>query len=435
MSENEKDNKDFEFIKEQVIEKKRKKFRKLLFPTITNLGFALLFGTIAAATFAILEPNFSKFLHKEEETVTPVCFPTECPNEDVNKSNSQQNGASDNKPTPEPVIVEQSIEADIKDYLGMNNDIRDVAYQANMSIVNISSTFAVEDWFGKSVDKEVDSTGLIIYNNTQNLLILVSLDKVDKAKSIRLILADNVMVDAVLQDYDHEINLAMIAVAIEDIPPVYMSNLQPATLGESYTAALGTPIIALGSPNGNPNSMELGYITGKGISAEITDNNLDLFNTSIADNENSDGFIFNLEGKVIGLITRTLKEGNNKYIDTVIGISELRPIIEVMGNKDPHIYFGIKADDMTTSAKQVYKLTNGIYVNEVLSDSPAFIAGIQKGDIILKINSHDVASTSDFNATIANYKPDDKLNILILRASGSKTEEVELKVSLADKSE
>lgn len=433
MSENEKDNKDFEFIKEQVIEKKRKKIRKLLFPMISNLGFAVLFGATAAVTFVILEPRLYKFIHEEEKTVTPVCFPTEYPQEDAEDPVSQEVIGKVNEPTPEPVIVEQSIDADIQDFLSMNADIKEIAFQVNKSVVNISSTFSIKDWFGKSVDKVVDTTGIIVYNNTIDLLILVSMDRVKDAKSIQMVLSDNVSVDAVLQDYVDDINLAVIAIAVEDIPTVFQDNLLPAKLGESYSISAGTPVIALGSPNGYPDSMDYGIVTSKGSSAQITDNSLDLFNTNIKDNENSDGVIVNMDGEVIGLITRTLKEGNNEYNNTVIGISDLKPIIAMMGNKEPHNYFGIEAENMTASVKEDYEISNGIYVGDVQSDSPAFTAGIQKGDIIVEVNEHPITNTKDFNIVITDNQPGDKLDVKILRVNEEKLDEISLKVTLADK--
>lgn len=434
MSENDKDNRDFEFIKEEVIEKKRKKIRKLLFPMITNLGFAVLFGATAAVTFVFLEPRISEYVHKDEEPISPVCFPSECPT--LAPDDTDMNETVDNPPItaqPTPVIVEQSIAADVDDYMNMNNDIRRVAYDVNRSIVNISSTFTVEDWFGKSQEKVVKTTGVIVYNNTKDLLILVSLDRVKGADSIRIDFSDTVKVNAVLLDFESEINLAVIAVAVKDIPEYYQSSLEPAVLGESYTVSVGSPILALGSPNGYSNSMEIGIVNSKGSTANITDNSLDLFNTSISDNENSDGIICNLKGEVIGLITRSLKEGNNKDINTVIGISSLKPIIEVMGNKAPHIYFGVKAADLTDEAKKEYDINNGIYVNDVVSDSPAFDAGIQKGDILLEIDQIQIMSISNFNNIISDYQPGDKLDIKILRQDGSKEQKSNINVTLGDK--
>jgi serine protease Do len=432
MSENDKDNKEYEFIKEQVIEKKRKKIKRFLFPTITNVGFAILFGATAALTFVILEPKLSKYLQHEEEPITPVCFPTEYPQEpDVEDTNTPVVTPDTAEPTP--VIVEQSIAADIDDYLSMNDDIRKAAHEFSGSIVEISSSFSVEDWFGKSVDKETSTTGVIVYNNTKELLIMVSLDRVKDADSIKIVLSDDTMVEAILQDYVSEINLAVIAVAIKDIPEYYMSTLKPATLGESYTVSVGSPILALGNPNGYSNSMEIGIVTSKGSIASITDDNLELFNTSITDNENSDGIIVNMKGKVIGLITRTLKEENNEEINTVIGISSLKSILEVMGNKGPHLYFGVKMQDMTDTAKTEYDIGNGIYVNDVLSDSPAFDAGIQKGDIILEIDQLPILDSGNFNNVISEYQPGDKLDVKIMRINGSKTSEINLYVTLQDK--
>lgn len=429
MSESEKDNNKFEFIKEQVIEKRHKKVRKLLFPTITTVGFAVLFGVTAAVTYSVAQPFFHKVLHKEDRTATPVCFPTECP-QDVSGGNKAKVTAT---PTKEPVIVEKQIEASTADYLSMNEDIRKIADNVNKSIVNITSTFEVEDWFGKTVDRTVSTTGVIVFNNSKDFLVLVSLDRIKDAKKIEVVFADGVSVEADLQDYESEMNLALIAVPIDDIPSDYKNILQTATLGESFTISVGSPVIALGSPNGHAGSMEFGTITSKGSSVSITDDRLDLFNTDIEDNNSSDGIIVNLKGEVIGVITRTLKENINSVLNTVIGINQLKPIITAMGNKEPRVYFGVKTDDMTSDTKSEYDITNGIYVNDVQVKSPAFKAGMQSGDIILEVNEVSVTSSSDFYNLISNYQPDDKIKVKILRKNGSKQKNINLKVVLAKK--
>ncbi len=442
MSENDKDNNNFEFIKEQVIEKKRRKIRRRLLPPLKTVGLAVLFGLTAAATFAIAEPELSKCFNKKEDTKTPVSFPTECPqNADKDVDKEEINTPIDEEPevivtkapNPTPVIVEQSIDADMDDYISMSEQIKKVANEVNRSILNITSTFTVKDIFGKNVTKKVDLTGAIIHNNSKELLVLVSLDRVKDADNIKVIFSDSLSTDAILQDYERDINLAILAVPIEGIPEIYMNNLQVATLGESYTVTNGNSIIALGSPNGHAGSMEVGIITSFGSHAIITDNRLDLFNTNIEDNKNSDGIIINLKGEIIGLITRTLKEGNNENISTAIGISKLKPILTAMGNKEPQTYFGVEADDMTDNAKKEYNIENGIYISNVQADSPAFEAGIQNGDIILEVGNQAIISTSDFYDTITDYKPDSKVDVKIYRYAGAKGEEIDLEVVLAEK--
>lgn len=467
MSKNDQDNKindqdkKFEFIKEQVIVKKHKKIKRYLLPLLFNISMAIMFGLIAAVTFCIAEPRLYAILHKEKDDRLPITFPTNYPddadNEDdiddeddntnlgndhmgenngVNVSNnSEDKDIDDIEPytPPEQVIVEQKIRADMEDYTSMYDEIRRVANSANQSIVRVSSTINRKDWFGNPVNKKVETTGIIIANNGKELLILVSLDRIKGASSIHVVISDTHYLEAKMQDYENDINLAVIAIDLEDIPSVYMNNLKVASLGESYTLALGSPILALGNPNGYPISMEVGVITSKGSSAIITDNKLDLFNTNIMDNEYSDGVIVNMKGEVIGIITRAFKEGVNNDINTNIGISKLKNIIERMVNGKPRIYFGIIAQELTDDAKAQHDLALGIYVNEVEANSPAYKAGIKIGDIITKVNDNIVSSLNSFYNMVSNCEPGDEITVNVKRTSQSTDKELDIKVILEEK--
>ena len=446
MSENDKDNKDFEFISEQVIEKKRKKYKKWIVPLILTAFMAILFGVIAALTFCIAEPEFYLLLHKQEENKTPVSFPTEYPNDPNNNVNTDNTGekteggnnstsgqAEETEQIPETVIIENTIDADLKDYISMYDDINTLVFETNKSLVNVSSIIDDRDWFGSPIEKKIESTGIVIYNDNENLLILVSLDRVKDANSIQVVFSDKNTINAVIQDYEKDINLAVIAVSLEDIPETVMKSIAIATLGESYSITVGSPIIALGNPNGHLKSMETGIITSKGSYASITDNKLDLFNTDIKDNKYSDGVIINLKGEVIGLITRTLKEDINQDISTIIGISKIRPIIERMGNKEPRIYFGVKTIDMTDAAKIEHEVQNGIFVDEVQSDSPAFSSGIKNGDIIMQVNDQTVINSNNFYNIISSYQSGDEILVKIKRTSTTQEKEMSLNIVLVDK--
>lgn len=450
MSENEKDNKDFEFIKEQVIEKKRKKFKKRFLPFLMTLILAIMFGLIAALTFVIAEPRLYDLLHKEGETKTPISFPTATPTPTLppapptkipdnvgqeGDSTDPQNGDGTQEVSADPTPAVQKIDADIEDFSNMYDEIRKVTYDVSRSIVDISSTFTVIDWFNKEVEKTVDTTGVIVADNSAEFLILVSLDRVQGANSIRIKFSDTTYVDANVQDYESELNLALVAVKKDNISRIYLDALQVAKLGESYTLSIGSPVIALGSPNGHPDSMEIGLITSKGSWASISDNKLDLFNTDIDSNANSDGIIVNLKGEIVGLITRTLKEDINENLSTAIGISKIQSYIELMGNQKPRIYFGIKAEDMTEPAKQEHSITNGVYVSEVQTDSPAFEAGLKNGDIILSVNDNAILNTNNFYNYISVYKPGDELSVKVKRKSGTSEKEVDLTVVLVEKAQ
>jgi S1-C subfamily serine protease len=179
--------------------------------------------------------------------------------------------------------------------------------------------------------------------------------------------------------------------------------------------------------------MDIGVITSKGSWASIADNKLDLFNTSVENNINSDGIIVNMRGEVIGLITRTLKDGINEDLSTAIGISKAKPLIERIASQKPRIYFGVEAEDMTEAAKLEHLITNGIYVNEVRADSPAFAAGMKNGDIIIQVNDKSIMNTNNFNNTISDYSPEDEVVVKIKRTSGTAEKDMEMTIVLAEK--
>jgi S1-C subfamily serine protease len=441
----ENDKKDFEFIKEQVIEKKRKKIKKRLMPVVMTVCLAILFGLIAAVTFVLAEPRLDKFLHKDEETKTPAEFPTVYPTDQtpattvtpVPKDNTEKDIEVDGdniSKVPDTVVIDQRIEADLSDFVSIYGELRKVAYNVNKSLIKVIGTTETEDvWFGTHVELTEETTGLLIHNDNVDLLALVSLDRIRKADRIRVEFSKGFSVDATIRDYETELNLAVISIPIKEIPAGYLENIEIAKLGESFTLVPGSPVLALGSPNGHVGSMEFGIISSGNTVAYITDNQLDLFNTDIDVNEKGDGIIVNTQGEVIGLITRTLKDGVSDSLNICIGISRIKPLLTDMVNNKPRIYFGVKTENMTETTRAEHDIANGIFVNETIEDSPAFEAGIQAGDIILEVEGETILDTSDFYSTLTYRKAGDKISVRLKRTAGSTEKEMTVNVKLEEK--
>ena len=111
MSEVDKDNKEFEFIKEQILPKRRKKFRKWLVPFIMTIIMAIVFGLVAALTFCISEPTIYRLLHKDEPN--PFVIPTPSPNDN-------DSGEEDPDYTEEP-LKEEDDEPSPSDSVGASD--------------------------------------------------------------------------------------------------------------------------------------------------------------------------------------------------------------------------------------------------------------------------------------------------------------------------
>lgn len=444
-----KDDKEFSFIQEQIASKKRNKIKRMLYSVLWTAILACVFGIIAGITFCISEPTISKFLGREPDKKT-VEFPTVSPEDENgnlsasisptpevdsegNSKDDEISKQSEEETEPETVVIQQKVRADLKDLTNMYTELRTISNKVKASIITVTNTSSGVDVFGNEYEVSKSTSGLIVANNGAELLILVSLDKVWNANKIEISISDTEQIKAELQSYDSDLNLAVIAVNLEDIPSNRIDFIQPASLGESYSLAVGTPIIALGSPNGYVNSMELGIISSSGFTKYITDDKIDLFNTDISYNENGDGVIIGLNGDVIGIITRTLKDELNPDVNTVIGISRIKKIIESMVNNTDRIYLGIKGADMTEEALQKVGLTSGICITEVEADSPALTAELQSGDIIFAINGTPIKTVNSLNNILSIYNPKETVKVSILRSTKKTTKKIDVNVTLAKK--
>ncbi len=445
---NNKDEKEYFFIQEHIASKKKCKIKRMFHSVAWTIMLACIFGVVAGVVFCISVPAFNKILGKYQDKKT-VEFPTNTPddsqptptgglkeednaNTDTVGTEGEKNGQTTEE--PDTVVIEKFIEADLQDLSNIYLELRNIAGEVGNSIVNVTSiSSGVDALFNSEIEAANETTGLVIANNGADLLILVSYDKIQEAKDIKINFTESLQVKAKLQDYDSALNLAVIAVSLEDIPDTVLDNIKPVTLGESYALIVGAPVLALGSPNGYVDSMELGIITSKGLSKYITDNVIELFTTDINYNENGEGVIVNLQGEVIGIITQKLKDDYNKEVNTVIGISKIKAIIQSLVNHTDRSYFGIKGADMTEAALAQTGIANGIFVTEVETDSPALEAGLQSGDMILAVNDTPVISVNTFYSLISACKPKDTVKVTIWRDSKNSSTDKNIEVTLGRK--
>lgn len=453
---NNKDTKGFSFIQEQIASKKRGRVKRMLFSFAWTVVLACVFGAVAALAFCISEPTISKMIGKNEDKKT-VEFPTTTPEDiDENSESLVNNGVGsptegntqvgnvgkDNQldkddevevTDPEPIIIEKRVNGDIKDLTNMYSNLKDISNQLNKSLLTVIGITSELDWLENEYDLPTTTTGLVVANNGADLLVLVSYDRIKESKNLKVALSDMTQVSGRLQSYDLDVNLAIVAVKLDQISSAQLDYIEIAPLGESFATTDGMPVLALGAPNGYVGSFGFGVISSKLSSRYITDNKIDIFHTDIDSNENSEGIIVDLNGKVIGIITQTLKDSDNPGVTTVIGISKIKKIIQSLSNDTERIYFGIKGNDIPESELKQFDITNGIYVKEVQTSSPALEGGIQIGDIIMSINDTNVMSVQAFNNMISLNESKTSIKVKVLRTSKTTNNEMEFNVVLGKK--
>lgn len=209
------------------------------------------------------------------------------------------------------------------------------------------------------------------------------------------------------------------------------TNLSVLKLADSEKVEVGEWVVALGNPFGLSHSLTAGIVSAKGRSSVGIANYENFIQTDAAINPgNSGGPLINLDGDVIGMNTaiysrsggymgigfaipaNMIKKISTELIDTGtvsrgflgIGIQEL--------NKEMAQHFGFNSSGSNTY--------DGVLVSSVSAGSPAAIAGILTGDIILKVGKTSVVNLPKFRSLIANLGPDKKESLLVFRNGAEK---------------
>ena len=96
-------------------------------------------------------------------------------------------------------------------------------------------------------------------------------------------------------------------------------------------------------------------------------------------------FLMNMSGEIVGVVTDDFKNENTQNATAAAGISDYKGIIERMSNGLSTAYLGIRGQEITEEM-EAQGLPAGIYITEVAAGSPAYEAGIQNGDILVRLN-------------------------------------------------
>lgn len=429
-----------EKIKERPVNKK-----KLLRRTVITAAMAVIFGLIACFTFLILEPVISNFLYPEEEPQI-VVFPEDqeemSPEEMLADNMQQENQNSQlNQSTepPESIPLEQEqiqeilsgVKLNLDNYKQLYASLSEFVSELNQYMVTVTGESSNVDWFNNVQVSKNQASGVIIANNGKELLILVDYTPLQKAESLSLVFYNGVQAEAVVKEQDTTTNLAVLAVDLSNLDPVFLENdVKIATLGSSnVNNMVGTPTIALGRPMGTNDSLGYGMITSIS-SLSGADTNYKLLQTDITGSQNAGGVLFNLQGQVIGIITNSQGSSDMKNMITAYGITELKKRIEKMSNGEKAAYLGVSGVEVTKEANEQLKVPYGAYLTEVEMNSPAMEAGIQQGDVLVQIDERSILSFNEYIRVLMDKKAGDTIEITIMRQAQSEYKEMKFQVTL-----
>ncbi|MBP1737227.1 MAG: Serine protease, DegP/HtrA, do-like [Oscillospiraceae bacterium] len=283
------------------------------------------------------------------------------------------------------------------------------------SCVAIQAGSTTNIW-GQEVSTASSGSGFVI---TSDGYILTNYHVIEGASSISVLFNDGSKYDATLIGSEEENDIAVLKIDA--------TGLTPVVIGDSSQAEVGETVCTIGNPLGELTfSLTDGVVSALNRTVTYSDgSSINMIQTNCTINSgNSGGPLFNTYGEVIGITSA--KYSSSSYSSSSASIEGLGfaiPINDVTdavtsimenGYVTGKAYLGISVGSVSSEA-QNYGVPSGAYVASVTSGSCAETAGIQKGDIITKVDDTTITSSSDLSAAKNKYKAGDTATFTIYR--------------------
>jgi len=261
-------------------------------------------------------------------------------------------------------------------------------------------------------------SGFIISNDGY---IFTNNHVVEQADKIIVKTTDGKEYEAKIIGTDPNTDIALIKIKAENSLPV-------AEIGDSDRVRVGEWVIAIGNPFGLEATVTAGIVSAKGrvIGAGPYDN---FIQTDASINPgNSGGPLFNMEGRVIGINTAIVAQGQG--IGFAIPVNMAKSILTDLKSKGKVTrgWLGISVQDVSEEMAKNFnhKTKGGALVSDVFKDDPADKAGLKVGDIITEMNGKTVKDTHDLLIMIAGMQVGQKVNIKAIRDGKEMTFQVKV---------
>lgn len=421
------DQQKFEFMKERVKARPLNR-RKLVQKTLTTVSMAIIFGLIACLTFSALEPTISNWLHPQGE-IEKIEIPLV--SEEILPEDMKIHEESKLEPTQEVIdTLKNEMELGTKDYQKLYQSIYSLVLGIQSAEVTVTGVTTELDLFQDAYQSMNKSIGYIFAQNSTEIMIMVKKDSISDFGSIEITFVDGSKVEAQLRGTDVNTGLAVLVVEKEKMSVSTLEVIHFLNLGSSSLSTLiASPVIAMGSPLGS-RSVMYGMITSVGTVISMADCNYKLLTTDIYGSKDASGILVDLNGKVIGIINQEYNEEGVPNLISALGISEIKSALQRMSNGLENSYIGIKGTDIPVEITNAKNFPAGVYVTEIVMDSPAMQAGIQSGDIIVNMGKKKVTSFADYLKILSDWTPGDTQEIILMRQSPDayKTAKVEVVV-------
>lgn len=199
------------------------------------------------------------------------------------------------------------------------------------------------------------------------------------------------------------------------------NNLSPVVVGDSDKLVVGETAVVVGNPLGSGATVTDGIISALDREIDFGNSVMNLLQTNAAVNPgNSGGGLFNGKGELVGIVVAKSAGENVEGIGFAIPINDVKDTIsdiKTYGYIRGRVMLGVNLLTIDNSwDAMIYGLEDtGVYIRSIESGSDADMAGLKAGDKIVKIDGKEILTASDVKDMLTGKKPNDSLEITILR--------------------
>ena len=203
---------------------------------------------------------------------------------------------------------------------------------------------------------------------------------------------------------------------------IVAKDLTEIKMADSELLQQGDFVIAIGNPFGLENTVTTGVVSALGRSGLGIEGYENFIQTDASINPgNSGGALVNLRGELVGINTAIIAPNGGN-----VGIGLAIPMNMARNSSDQLLehgevrrgQLGVIVQDMTSVLAEAFDLDaqqQGVLITQVQEDSAAHMAGLEAGDIVVKLNEKTIHSSSQLRNAVGTARIGDALKLELLR--------------------
>lgn len=414
---NVKGDRSWQFIQEKIVRQPLSR-RQIVRYIILTVICAVLFGTISAVCFTVTKTAVKKIMGQDKtEESRPITIPKDEP-ETSAPVPTQEASTEQTEPVEEKVRSElEKYPYSLEDLNKMYGNLRTLVSETDNSIAAIHSIQHEKDWFDNPIETTGQFSGVVIDARREEVLVLAPSEAVETADSLEVVFSDSVVLPGTVKQTDSQMGLTVIRADASSLDDTQFQKIKPVKLGNSYGVRQGDLVITMGSPAGMVHSSSYGFISYIAKNVQMDDGNARVLYADIKSKADAGTFLFDTEGELLGWATDRYDQETESGMEIFMSISDYKGVLELLSNGISVPYLGIEGQEVTTEMEK-NGMPAGIYITALTSESPAYNAGLQPGDILDGINDVKIEGMKNFQAQVEKLHVGDHIAVTVQRNNG-----------------